>query len=283
MNTSRSAAVVTFRLVLLAIAAAAAATGVVVRLGTTAPAATDAAAHVYVCPMHPDATSEAPGDCPICHMELVPKTGEAGASDIPLAEPDTYTIPSGLELRGFDSVLRVRPMVIGLEMDAPASLDGASSGVALFHLDEGEMIQPGEEGLFHPSTGFTPGKPYLTKVRISRKPPVRWDHDTVLVRFDVPPGTECPAGQTGSLKLPARVRNKLAIEESAVLREPEGAYVLVASEDRRTLTKRPVEVGRKRAGYVTILSGLREGEYALAKHTFVLDLERRLARASTIH
>jgi len=212
-------------------------------------------------------------------MALVPKVGSAENSHAPLVEPDSYTIPAGLQLRGFDSVLRVRPIVIQLEMNAPASLESASEGVALFHLDEGEMIQPGEEGLFTPSTGFTPGKPYLTKVRISKTQPQRWDGSTVLVRFDVPSGTAFPAGQTGNLKLSARVRDKLAIEDSAVLREPGGAYVLVASEDRRTLTKRRVEVGRKQAGYVTILSGLSESEHALAKHTFVLDLERRLARS----
>jgi hypothetical protein len=215
-------------------------------------------------------------------MALVSKAGYADTSHAGLAEPQAYTIPAGLELRGFDTILRVRPLTISLEMNAPASLESATDGVALFHLDEGEMIQPGEEGLFSPSTGFTPGKPYLIKVRVSPKAPVRWDGSTVLVHFDVPRGTDFPAGQTGNLKLSARVRDKLAIEESAVLRDPEGAYVLVTSQDRRTLTKRRVEVGRKQAGYVTIVSGLSEGEYALAKHTFVLDLERRLARASTI-
>jgi multidrug efflux pump subunit AcrA (membrane-fusion protein) len=140
------------------------------------------------------------------------------------------------------------------------------------------MIEPGEEGQFFPSTGVEPGRPFVTRVRVSKEPPVRWDRGTVRVRFEVAPGADVPAGQTGSLKLASRVRNRLAIEKSAILEGPEGTYVLVASPDRRTLTKRPVEVGRHHAVYATIVSGLSEGEYALAKHTFVLDLERRLAR-----
>jgi hypothetical protein len=32
-----------------------------------------APAGVYVCPMHPDVTSSAPGRCPKCGMDLVPK------------------------------------------------------------------------------------------------------------------------------------------------------------------------------------------------------------------
>jgi len=279
MNTSRSAAVVIGRLVLLAIAAAAAATGIVVRLRATMPAATDAAAVFYVCPMHPAVTSRAPGDCSICHMALVTKTGDAEASRARPEEPEVYTLPPGLEPRGFDTVLRVRQLPLGLEMSAPAALESATGGVALFHLDEGEMIKPGEEGQFAPSTGFTAGKPFLTRVRVSKEPPVRWDRGTVLVRFDVLPGAPFPAGQTGRLKLAARVRNGLAVEKAAILQGPEGPYVLVASPDRRTLTKRPIEVGHHLAKYATIVSGLRAGELALAKYTFVLDLERRTPRS----
>ncbi len=35
----------------------------------------------YVCPMHPQIKSHAPGDCPICNMALVPMT--AALSDAP--------------------------------------------------------------------------------------------------------------------------------------------------------------------------------------------------------
>ena len=38
---------------------------------TTAPAAEAA----YVCPMHPQVTAAGPGQCPICHMALVPRPG----------------------------------------------------------------------------------------------------------------------------------------------------------------------------------------------------------------
>jgi len=44
--------------------------------GRKAPASTTAApaaATVYTCPMHPEVTSDKPGKCPKCGMNLVPK------------------------------------------------------------------------------------------------------------------------------------------------------------------------------------------------------------------
>ncbi len=283
MRPSRSAVVVAGRLALVAIAAAAAVTGLVIRARSALPALHELR-QIYVCPMHPDVTSESPGDCPICHMALVPKADPASASRTVASSreaPDAYTLPAGLELRGFDTFSRARRFELSYQMRAPASLESPDRGVAAYALDEGELIRAGEEGLFSPSSGATPGKPFWIKVHVSADPPVRRDRSTVLVHFEVDAGAGLPAGQTGTLKLGTRLRNGLVIQQSAVLQSPQGPYVLVASDDHRTLTRRPVDVGRTLAGYTSIVTGLREGEWALARHAFVLDLERRLARRAT--
>jgi len=46
----------------------------------------DAAAEVWYCPMHPDVVADAPGSCPICHMDLV-KRDEEPAAFAATAEP----------------------------------------------------------------------------------------------------------------------------------------------------------------------------------------------------
>ena len=70
--------------------------------------------------------------------------------------------------------------------------------------------------------------------------------------------------------------SRLVVRAGAVLESPEGPYVLVVSEDRRTVTKRPVEVGNVIYGYAAVVSGLRENENVAATHTAFLDAERRL-------
>ncbi len=280
---SRSAAVVAGRLALVAIAAAAALAGLVIRSRAgSPPVAPHAQAARYVCPMHPDVTSGSPGDCPICHMALVPRSGEQEAGgDAATSPPDAYTLPPALEVRGHDALSRAKPFALSFEMRAPAVLETPAAGVAALRLDEAAMVQPGEAGLFSPSTGATQGRPFWIPVRVSARP-TRRDGSTALVRFDVAPGSApLPAGQTGMLKLAARQRDGLVVRRAAIVQAPQGPYVLVASDDHRTFTRRPVEVGSTLAGYTTIVSGLREGEYVLAQHVFVLDLEMRTQGRST--
>src|SRR5262249_23160637 len=80
-------------------------------------------------------------------------------------------------------------------------------------------------------------------------------------------------------KFATRLRNDLVVKSSSILRSPEGPYVLVVADDRRTLTKRAVEIGNMLYGYASVVSGLRENEFVAAKYTFFLDAERRLRGA----
>jgi hypothetical protein len=102
----------------------------------------------------------------------------------------------------------------------------------------------------------------------------------VLVRFrlDEHAGADLQAKEIGSIKLATRLRNGLVVKDTAIVQSPEGPYVLIASEDRRTLTKRPVEIGSTLYEYASVVGGAREDEYAVALHTFVLDSERRFGR-----
>jgi hypothetical protein len=233
--------------------------------------------------------SSVPGDCPICRMALVPKpaAGAGGTDDasepergLPGQGPATLTLPARVQMHGYDSLSRAKPFESALEMRVPAAADGTRTGVALFHIDESELIHPGEEGLFSPASGPRDGAQLGLAVRVLPGPRERWDASTVLVHFEVAAGRSLVANETGLLKLATRLRNRLAVRETAILDSPQGPYVLVAEADRRTFTKRAVEIGNRLYGFADVVSGLRDGERVVATHAFVLDAERRTQRTT---
>jgi len=275
IDRPRSAtAVLVARLVLVAGAGTAAATSLAAWHRGTAPAPASAAAPaVYVCPMHPQVTARSPGDCPICRMALV----RQAAAPVPPGEPVSLTLPADKRLRGWDALSRTKRFESSFEMRAPAAADDGVRGLALFHTDESALIRDGEEGLFSPASGPRAGAPLGLPVRVLPGPRRRWDDATVLVPFAAQPGTTLVPNETGVLKLATRNRQDLVVGEEAIIDSPDGPYVLVTA-DRRTLSKRPVQIGTRLYGQAAVVSGLRHGEGVVARHTFVLDAERRAPR-----
>jgi hypothetical protein len=255
------------RLVLVAIAAGGVVAGLVARRVGQAPAAAAAANPSFVCPMHPEVTSSSPGDCPICRMALEPMTNVA------TTEPAALKLATvSRELRAFDAVSRVKRYETSQEMRFSAWAESTDTGMALVYRDQAKLLVAGETGQFSSLTGPEARR----TVRVGNEPPEPWDASTVRVRFHAAPGVTLPVRGTGSLKLDTRVRRDLVIREAAVLRSPEGPYVLVATDERHTLTKRRIEVGNIIYGYAAVVSGLKEDEWVVAKHAFTLDTARRL-------
>jgi len=274
MRTSSlsSPAIVLARALLLVLAAAAVAAGfVMTRKSAPKPVASGV---VYMCPMHPAVTAAAPGECPICRMALERQT------DGPQAEPPALTLPHGKRLAGFDSVSRVKMYESSFDMRAWAWAESREVGVALYPRDQAELLEPGEEGLFEPQSGPRGPLPHGIKVHLADQAPEPWDASTALVRFrlDAHAGAAFEPKEIGSVKFALRLRNGLVVKESAIIQSPEGPYVLIASEDRKTFTKRPVQIGATMYEYADVVGGARENEYAVALHTFALDTERRLGR-----
>lgn len=269
INRSRStAAIVTTRLLLVAIAAGGLVAALVARRVGNDPAAAGAAARPsYVCPMHPEVTSSSPGDCPICRMALQP------AANVATAEPDALQLATvSKELRAFDAVSRVKRFETAQEMRFAAWAESPGVGLALVYKDQAKLLVPGEEGQFWSLAAPGPG----VAVWFGSEPPEPWDEATVRIRFHAARGVTLPANGTGSVKFATRERKDLVIREAAVLRSPDGPYVLVATNERHTLTKRRIEVGSIVYGYASVISGLQEDEWVVALHAFALDTGRRL-------
>jgi hypothetical protein len=267
VDTRVATRVLATRLLLVAIAAGGLVVAVVARRVGNGPAAAAASAQPsFVCPMHPEVTSSSPGDCPICRMALEPIANTA------TAEPAALHLTTvAKELRAFDAVSRVKRFETAQEMRFAAWADSPDEGIALIYRDQAKLLMAGEEGQFWSLSVPGPG----IAVRAGSEPPEPWDASTVRVRFHAAPGVKLPANGTGSVKFATRERKDLVIREGAVLRSPEGPYVLVATDDRHTLTKRRIEVGSIIYGYASVISGLKEDEWVVALHAFELDTARR--------
>jgi hypothetical protein len=226
----------------------------------------------YVCPMHPKVTSPKPGTCPICKMDLVPAKPNAAP---PKAAADSFTVGAHAEMRHYEAVVRVKSYALSKEMRVPAWMQDSEIGVAILHLDEVELLESKEKGFFLPLKPRTGDPPDGIKLELTDERPTKWDRSRVLVKFRVTPKAGLLPLQTGSVKFEGRLRRGLVVQASAVLQSPEGPYTFVVTDGRRTLTKRPIEIGSVVHGYATVISGLRRGEEVAATHVLSLDAERR--------
>jgi Heavy metal binding domain len=268
--------VVVGRLLLLLAPAAALATAVV--HARSHDRADLASGERYVCPMHPEIQSGAPGDCPICNMALV-------------AVRETEDRPSGMP-GGRPVVATAEARVVAREVRAAAWVGADGDCAALLYRDDLVGLAAEEPARFFGER--SPNMPIDAHVMTAEPTPV--DPSLVKVRFRLDPPTAI-AGDTvdpmgvGSLLIDVRARKLLVVPTSAVLHSANGPYVLASGGEAEGFTRRAVEVGRvldsgyvgalrgRQAGATVILSGLHEGERVISGHAFFVDAERRLREA----
>jgi hypothetical protein len=220
-----------------------------------------AAAARYACPMHPEVTAAAPGNCPVCGMALEPARAAAPASGGGAADPAAFNL------------VPVRPHTVAREVRAAAAVDDGGVLVALLSGDEAAAALEVGHAAFAPAAA--PERSFA--VRPTGEPPVAWDSSTSRVRFRFDDAGVAPGpGAAGWLLLSQRPLPVLVVPDAAILLSPDGPYVLVASADGRTLSRRAVTVGRSFYRTSAVVSGLVAGERIAIDRAFYLDAERRL-------
>lgn len=165
-----------------------------------------------------------------------------------------------------------RKGVSAREMRGPAWLEGPESGVAILYRDEVLLLAPEEEGRFVPASGGG-----AVSARLLPAAPEPRDGSTMIVRFriDASAGAGVAAGDAGWLSLAPRIRKDLEIPYAAILQGRAGPYVLVVGADKRSLSPRPVEIGRVLFGHAALVAGLEESDSIASMNAFFLDAERR--------
>ncbi|HKC59985.1 MAG TPA: heavy metal-binding domain-containing protein [Myxococcales bacterium] len=252
-----SVLVIAARAVLLMLAAIAATSAFVLTREDGRAAA--GSQRVYACPMHREATSATPGECPICGMALREVAGPALTQlrEVPaLRQPGILDVP--------------KRRIFSREVLAPGWLEREGIVQALVYRDEIASLLPGEKGVFRPSAA--PG----TRVAVHLAGgPAAWDASMSRIDFQVDGAPAPRVGTTGWLELAARARPVLVVPSTAVLQSGDGPYVLAASPDGRTFTRRPVETGSSLFGLTVVVSGVSEQERIAVRSAFFLEAEAR--------
>jgi predicted outer membrane lipoprotein len=229
-------------------------------------------APAYACPMHPEVTASAATVCAICGMALEPVRARARGD----GPAQTFSVPVNGQNRLFYDVMFVKTHSITRDMMAPAWADTDGVLRVGFDNDEIALLDPGEAGVFQVAGAGARTVGVAVRLAVdAAAPAIPRDRATSTVRFVVTKGSALTDGTVGWIRLRARTRPMLAVPASAIVQSATGPYVLVASVDRHTFSRRPVQLGRVLFGYAAILGGVREGERVVAMNTFFLDAERR--------
>jgi len=220
-----------------------------------APLTPEAGGGSYACPMHPAMTSQGPGTCSVCGMELVLRS--SAVAPVPTTAVET-----------------LRPRVLQHRPRAWASVEADGRMTGVLFLEELDLYPPGVEGLFQ-----LPGDPGgSVRVRRTDRVPVPHDASTSEVEFQsTVAGRTPPPGTLGWIDLPARAGPALVVPSSAVLQGPEGPFVLVEDAEGGQLSRRPVTVGRSRFGTTVLVSGVSASDRVAVRGAFFLDAEQTLA------
>lgn len=137
----------------------------------------------WISPMHPQIVTDAPGQCPICGMDLVP-TSRYGFSDVPVDQPQALVIPrDAVLMAGQNSVVyveaepgrfEIRPVTLGPITERSAViLSGVKAGDLVARsgnfLIDSQMQLAGKPSLIDPSRA-------IAKANQPLKGPLQADH-----------------------------------------------------------------------------------------------------------
>lgn len=229
-------------------------------------------AHSYVCPMHMDYRSDAPGICSVCGMALVTHDDDPAAADQD-APPTTGTVRLTREQAGLLTMTfaEARARQIEIWVRGAASKSGEKQIRGRIYGPHAGILRDGQ--LVRATPMGSRVRPILGRLTVASR------SDTsaaILVRL----AADFPGAVDYALEIIAPLGERLAVPSEAVLITPAGPVVYrLASESGEELWVEPVPVriGARGELFYEIIDGLEPGDKVAAVGLFYLDAAARLA------
>jgi len=239
-------------------------------------------AKYWTCPMHPQIHQDHPGECPICHMHLVPvqdqKYPESGGHD-------EHTNHDSINNRSDVQMTKEQMKLIGnqkyevekmsLKAKIPVSGRMISANAVAFQVYEDDLRY------IHPGIEFVGASSSYPEDEVSGKIS---SVDTII---DPTSRTVRAIGsiqkKTSNLRAEASFRgdilidihDKLFIPESSVLHTGDGDLVYTINQEN-TLKAKKVVLGLKTEGYYEVISGLKDHDEISSGPNFLIDSEAKI-------
>ena len=234
----------------------------------------------YTCPMHPEVKQTNPGQCPICHMDLVKvkstKTPNIENHKLELINSKERSIIQAnnddLKLIGVQKYI---VEIMSLNSKIPISGHFISSSQIAFQIYEREL---GEIRIGNEFTGEAASNPEIEldgKITIidSYVDPISRTIRVVGTLNSRLPNTRVESSFHGQVL--REIPNVIAIPEDAVLHTGKDNLVYLFQEGD-LLKAHSVKLGVKVKGYYQVIKGLKEGDVITTGANFLLDSEAKI-------
>lgn len=261
------------------------------------PAGQHAAKVVYVCPMHPQITSDHKGSCPICGMDLVLKETASEAQGSPsgvLVNTDKQQLIGvrrgvvqrrqlALEIATAGKIADDPGLYSGqveyLQEIKTASVKWRNGSRTLVYVTVYEyelgLIKKGQEVRID-AVAF-PGEVFKGNVA-GLRPIINTTSRTARAKVQVEDKEgKLKPGMFVNATIRVDLGEQLAVPEEAVMDSGTRKIVYVVRDNR--FAAREVTLGPRAGQFYQVLSGLHEGEEVVTSGNFLIDAESRLKNA----